>query len=115
MRIPKPRIALGITLGALLLLTVLAALTPGFISRTPPVSHACSGGPAPDFGVTFETTDPNGRFTCIKPPSPAVMTEIGRRKASELLAEVAKAVPLAIAFLALAVTVWVVRRVPGRS
>lgn len=110
MRISEPRIALVITLGALLLLTALAALTPGFITRTPSVSHACSGGPAPDFGVTFETTDPNGRFTCIKPPSPEMMREIGRRKTSELLVELAPAVPVALALLAIVATAWVVRR-----
>jgi hypothetical protein len=115
MRTSKPKMALALTLGALVLVAAFAASTAGFITRTPSVGHACSGGPAPDFGVTFETTDPNGRFTCIKPPSPEVMREIGRRKTSELLVELAPAIPIALAFLALVVTVWVARKVPDYS
>jgi hypothetical protein len=30
----------------------------------------CSGGPVPIGGLTYATTDPEGRGTCIRPPIP---------------------------------------------
>ena len=36
-----------------------------------PHEFFCSGGPVPEGGLTYATTDPQGSPRCIRPPSPS--------------------------------------------